>query len=143
MFHRLKLFDFVDAALIAVNNSIVIYFNNKAAEYFDLSDKDYYKVKYTDILPGLDISEEIIQKVYTDNKTFQVAPKVLTDVDMEGVVLLTVSDITENLETRRDMIHANERCYGLETALNSITDEIFITDSKGFTEYVNSAVERI
>lgn len=143
MFQRLKLCDFVDTGILAVNNSIITYFNDKAADYFGLTDKDYYKVKYIEILPGLDIDLESRQNIYTDSRTFEVTPRMLSGTDIDGVVLLTVSDITENLETRREMISAGEKCTGLEMALNSITDEIFITDGKGFTEYVNSAVERI
>lgn len=143
MVQRLKLYDFIDSGILAVNNNIIIYFNEKAAGYFDLSEKDYYSQKVTAILPGLDLENESPQKIYADVKAYHVTPVKLDDAELDGVIALTVEDITESLAMKKTFQDMEEKCVDMEMALNSITDEIFITDSKGFTEYVNSAVERI
>lgn len=143
MFERFKPYDIIDAAVVAINNNIITYFNSKAAECLGLSDSDYYSVKVHELLPGLDIGNYSPQKIYTDKKSFLVTPSQLSDVDMEGVTVLTLKDISEELEMMQACETLDEKCSGLEIALDSISDEIFIADSRGFTEYVNSAVERI
>jgi len=143
MFNRLRFYDFVDTGIIAVNNNIVIYFNKNAADYLGLTDKECYTARFAEILPGLDIENETPQKIYTDSCSFLVTPKLIKDTDIEGVTILTISDISNILDTKRKCEILDDKCKGLEMAIDSITDEIFIADSRGFTEYVNSAVERI
>jgi len=143
MFQLLKCFDFVDIAVIAVNNGIITYYNENAAVHLGLSDKDYFKKHPAELLPGIDTELEKPQTIYTDIGVFLVTPKKLSEMNMEGVTLLTINNITEAYKDKKRAQELCDRCNGMEIALNSLTDEIFIANGKGVTEYVNNAVERI